>query len=97
MTPEGKVKDKVKSILKSLGAYYAMPMGTGYGNAGVPDFIVCYEGKFFGIECKAGNGKTTMLQDKNLRDIETAKGVALVINEDNVSTLGAILCSMSQN
>jgi hypothetical protein len=97
MTPEGKVKDKVKSILKSLGAYYAMPMGTGYGNAGVPDFIVCYEGKFFGIECKAGNGKTTMLQDKNLRDIEAAKGVALVINEDNVSTLGAILCSMSQN
>jgi hypothetical protein len=97
MTPEGKVKDKVKSILKSLGAYYAMPMGTGYGNAGVPDFIVCYEGKFFGIECKAGNGKTTMLQDKNLRDIEAAKGVALVINEDNISTLGAILCSMSQN
>jgi hypothetical protein len=97
MTPEGKVKDKVKSILKSLGAYYAMPMGTGYGNAGVPDFLVCYGGKFFGIECKAGNGKTTMLQDKNLRDIEAAKGVALVINEDNVSTLGAILCSMSQN
>jgi hypothetical protein len=97
MTPEAKVKDKVKKILKSLGAYYTMPMGAGYGNAGVPDFIVCYEGKFFGIECKAGNGKTTLLQDKNLRDIEAAKGVALVINEDNISTLGSLLCSMSQN
>ena len=97
MTPEAKVKDKVKKILKSLGAYYTMPMGVGYGNAGVPDFIVCYEGKFFGIECKAGNGKTTLLQDKNLRDIEAAKGVALVINEDNISTLGSLLCSMSQN
>ena len=41
MTPEGAVKKRVKEILKDLGAWYAMPMGTGYGHSGVPDFLVC--------------------------------------------------------
>jgi hypothetical protein len=87
MTPEAKVKDKVKKLCKKLGAYYVMPVGTGYGNVGVPDFIVCYSGKFFGIECKAGKGKTTALQDKNLNDITTSGGAALVVNEDNLPHL----------
>jgi pantoate kinase len=47
MTPEAKVKDKIKKILKEHNVYYAMPMGTGYGNAGVPDFLCCVHGKFW--------------------------------------------------
>lgn len=84
MTPEAKVKAKVKTILKNKGAYYAMPATGGYGTSGVPDFLVCYKGKFIGIECKAGNGKTTMLQDKNLRQIEDAGGIAFVVNEESI-------------
>ena len=45
MTPEGKVKQKVKEVLKDLGAYYVMPVTSGYGNSGAPDFLVCYEGR----------------------------------------------------
>lgn len=82
MTPESKVKAKVVKLLKERGAYYAMPIGVGYGNAGVPDFLVCYEGVFIGIECKAGKGRTTALQDKHLEDIRTAGGKSLVVWED---------------
>jgi hypothetical protein len=84
MTPEAKVKDKVKKALKGMGAYYAMPATGGYGTSGVPDFLVCYEGKFIGIECKANGNTPTALQMKNLRDIESCKGVAMVIDETNV-------------
>jgi hypothetical protein len=87
MTPEAKVKDKVKKLCKKLGAYYVMPIGTGYGNAGVPDFLICYRGLFIGVECKAGKGKTTALQDKNLTDIGLSGGAALVINEENLPHL----------
>ncbi len=38
-TPEAKVKAKIKAILKAHNVYYAMPIGTGYGNSGVPDFL----------------------------------------------------------
>jgi pantoate kinase len=86
-TPEAKVKTKVKSILSKLGAYYAMPIGTGYGHSGVPDFLVCLQGRFIGIECKAGKGKTTALQDKHLEQIVSAGGITYVINEENVSWL----------
>jgi len=91
MTPEKKVKQKVVAILKELGAYYFYPFTGGYGNSGVPDIIVCYRGRFLGIECKAGKGKTTALQDKNLAQIESCGGLALVINENNVSDLKSLI------
>ena len=89
MTPEAKVKTKVREALKVLGAYYAMPVTGGYGVSGAPDFLVCWSGLFFGIECKAGKNTTTALQDKNINDIRKAGGKAIVINEDNVDQLGS--------
>jgi hypothetical protein len=91
LTPERKVKDKVKKVLKELGAYYAMPATGGYGSSGVPDFLVCYRGRFFGLECKANGGKTTALQEKNLEDIRKNDGVAFVVNEHNVGNLSELL------
>ena len=90
-TPEGKVKARVKVILKELFAYYTMPVTGGFGTSGAPDFLVCLNGRFVGIECKAGKGKPTALQEKNLHDIAQAGGQALVINEDNVENLRELL------
>ena len=84
-TPEGKVKDKIKKILKAHNIYFAMPMGTGYGNAGVPDFLCCFDGLFMAIEAKAGKGETTALQKKNIAHIEACGGFAWVVNEDNIN------------
>lgn len=84
-TPESKVKDKIKKLLKEHNVYYAMPMGTGYGNSGVPDFLCCVNGEFLAIEAKAGKGKPTALQEKNMRDIEKAGGRALVVSDDPIT------------
>jgi len=93
-TPEAKVKAKIKAILKEHNTYFAMPIGTGLGNSGVPDFLVCHNGKFLGIEAKAGKGKTTALQEKNLRDIDRAGGLTLVITEENIDVLEMMLEAM---
>jgi len=87
LTPERRVKDKVKKVLKELGAYYAMPATGGYGSSGVPDFLVCYCGRFIGLECKANGGKPTALQEKNLDDIRKNNGIAFVVDENNVGDL----------
>lgn len=87
MTPEGKVKDKVKKVLKEVKAYYVMPATGGYGVSGAPDFVVCHDGFFFGIECKAGDNKPTALQMKHLTEIRDAGGKSIVINEDNLHEL----------
>jgi hypothetical protein len=94
MTPEAKVKKKVRTILQGCGAYYAMPMTGGYGSSGVPDFLVCHKGRFIGIECKANGGKPTALQLNNMKQIELAGGTAVVINEDNLNDLVKLLESI---
>lgn len=86
-TPEGKVKSKVKKILEDMGAYYAMPVTGGYGNSGVPDFLICKEGLFYAIECKAGKGRATALQHAHMKAIRAAGGVALIVDETNVENL----------
>jgi hypothetical protein len=95
-TAEVKVKNKIKATLKEHGVYYAMPIGTGYGNAGVPDFLCCINGRFLAIEAKANGGKPTALQEKNLRDIEAAGGITCVINEDNIKALWGYLILMKE-
>jgi Holliday junction resolvase len=91
MTPEKKVKQRAVAQLKAMGAYYFYPATGGYGSSGVPDIVCCLNGRFIGIECKAGKGKTTALQDKNLHEIREAGGTALVVNEENVDQLTKIL------
>ena len=90
MTPEAKVKKKVVAQLKQMGAYYFYPVTGGYGFSGVPDIVGCHKGIFFGIECKAGSNKPTALQDKNLSDIKKQKGIAVVINEENMDDINSI-------
>ena len=87
LTPEAKVKKKVKEILDQMGVYHFSPMQNGMGRAGIPDIIGCLEGHFIGIECKAGTNKPTPLQEQNLERILQAGGYALVINEENLNEL----------
>ena len=86
-TPEALVKKQIRKILDAEGVYYAMPMGTGYGNSGVPDFLCCVAGKFLAIEAKAGKGTTTALQEDHLARIKESRGVTMVINEKNLDSL----------
>jgi len=90
LTPEAKVKKKVKEILDQMGVYHFSPMQNGMGRAGIPDIIGCLEGQFLGIECKAGKGTTTALQERELTRIQNAGGYALVVNETNINQLWEI-------
>lgn len=90
-TPEAKVKAKIKAILKDHNVYYAMPIGSGYGNSGVPDFLCCVNGFFVAIEAKAGKGEPTALQLKNLQEINKAGGYTLIIRETNIDYLTKVI------
>lgn len=87
MTPEGKTKAAVKRLLEASGAYFFMPPANGYGRAGIPDFVCCVRGRFLAIEAKAGRGKTTALQDRELQRIKDAGGVSIVVYEDAESQM----------
>lgn len=82
-TPEGRVKDAVKKVLKKHGIWYFMPMQNGFGVVGVPDFICCFHGMFLGVETKAPGKReqTTPNQDRVLREIVEHGGYTLVVDD----------------
>ena len=97
MTPEGRVKDAIKKMLKAAGWYWFMPVSNGLGKHGIPDIIACKPtvitpdmvgqrvGLFVGIECKAPGklSTATPLQERELKAIEAAGGIAVLA--DNAS------------
>lgn len=93
-TPEKKVKDKCVKLLKAYGVYYFFPATHGYGRSGVPDIICCVGGRFLAVECKAGEGKPTALQEKEMADIRKQGGLAIVINESNLTMLERVVKSL---
>ena len=90
-TPEGKVKTAVRKILDAADVYYFSPAANGFGRAGIPDIICCMNGLFVAFELKAGKGKTTALQDREIAAINTHGGRAYVINETNIDDVKEII------
>lgn len=80
MTPEGRVKERVKALLKKHSAYWHMPVQNGLG-APTLDFIGCHRGRFFGIETKAENKKATPRQQITMDTMAAAGGATFLINE----------------
>lgn len=95
-TPEGAVKQTVKRILDALGVYHFSPFQAGMGRAGIPDIICCCDGQFLAIECKAGKGKLTLLQEREINKIRENGGTALVINEENINQLKEAITWLSK-
>jgi len=84
MTPESKVKAKIKVYLKTVpDCRFFMPIGGAYSIHGVPDIVGHVNGWFFGIEVKAPGKRnnTTELQDRTLQAIADNGAVAMVVDD----------------
>jgi hypothetical protein len=80
VTPEGKVKAKVRELLGTYGdeLYSYWPVPTGFGRTTV-DAIGCYRGQFFAVETKAEKKKPTLRQVGELHRMECAMARTFVI------------------
>ena len=92
MTPEGKVKEKVKKVLKEYNAYYHMPVQNGMGKPSL-DFICCHKGRFLAIETKTEKGKLTLRQEATIDEMQKAGAIVLVIRGESDGETFAILRS----
>lgn len=94
LTSEKKVKNAVAKILDKYNVYYFFPPANGYGRQGIPDIICCIHGHFLAIECKAGKGTTTVLQDREIEKIRQHAGTVMVVNEHNQEELINLLSKL---
>jgi Holliday junction resolvase len=78
MQPEAKIGKKIREFLESKGAFVFKIHGSATMLAGLPDLIVCYQGRFIGVEVKQPGQKPTLRQLYVHRLIEKAGGLVIV-------------------
>ena len=77
---EKDITNKILKYLKTLDKCYCFKEhGGSDGSAGIPDIICCFRGRFLAFEVKTAKGRTTVLQDINIRNIHKADGIAVVV------------------
>lgn len=84
MAEEKSFENKVKNFLSYKGYWYIKYWaGADFTRDGIPDILACIDGKFYGIEIKAKNGRPTLLQLINLRKIREAGGIGILLYPDD--------------
>lgn len=76
---EKQFENKVKRYLKSKGIYYFKYFGNAYSTPGILDLTLCINGRFVAVELKTETGKTSVLQDYNIKEIRRCGGIAIVL------------------
>lgn len=80
MAEEKNFENRVKKFLEAQGCWFLKYWGgAAYTKAGIPDLLVCCNGKFLGVELKAPNGRPSDLQLYNLRKIRSAGGFGCLL------------------
>lgn len=76
--PESSLQEKIQQALRKRGAYVVKVHGSIFQPDTV-DLIVCFKGRFVGLEAKILGNEATPRQAKRLRQIADAGGVASVV------------------
>jgi len=111
-TPEGRVKKHIKKWMNRIfpKAFGFMPVQTGYGSNGIPDYIYCVPvkitrqmvgqtvGLFVGIEAKTAKGVQSDLQKIAQVEIEGASGYYLMpMGSDDIEDKLGVLRQYADN
>jgi hypothetical protein len=76
MKKEQDTQGAIIKRIEAMGGWVAKVITA--SRSGVPDLLVCLDGKFYGIEVKSETGTVEPLQQYNLDKITKAGGVAIV-------------------
>jgi len=77
---ESTITKNILNYLKKIpGCFAWKEHGGGYSQAGIPDIICCYNGKFVAFEVKAPGGRVSKLQEYTMEQINKAGGTAVKV------------------
>lgn len=82
MTPEGKVKQRVKALLLCHEAFFTMPVPSGYGESTL-DFVGHHRGDYFEIETKAEGKIPTPRQEARIERIRDSGAKVFIVTGVN--------------
>jgi hypothetical protein len=81
---ERAIVEVLKKFFKERGIFYIRNVGNNAMRAGLPDFVICLNGKFIAVECKSGKNEISVIQGVVRDEILGNGGRYFVVNEDNL-------------
>lgn len=82
MAGEKNFENRVKRFLDSEGCWYVKFFANQFTKSGIPDLLVCCNGRFLGVELKGPKGRPSPLQLHHIANIEEAGGIGMVLYPD---------------
>ena len=79
MTTEARIKKDLRLYLTGIGAFWSNIQGGPGSKPGDPDMVVCYKGRYIGIEAKTKDGRQSEIQKVREKEIINAGGQYWVV------------------
>lgn len=80
-TPEGRLKTEIRRLLRESGAFWSNVQGGPGSKPGDPDIVVCYKGRYIGIEAKSEDGRQSEIQKTREQEIIDAGGIYRIVRK----------------
>ena len=78
MQPEYRIVQNIKKLIRSRGGWCVKIHGGPYQDAGTPDILACYRGRFIAVEVKTSRGVARPEQKITQRAITGSGGYAII-------------------
>lgn len=82
MAQEKNFENRLKKFLEDEHCWFVKFFANSFTKKGIPDILVCCNGYFVAVEVKAQNGKPSELQKWNIKKINEACGIGVVLYPD---------------
>lgn len=83
MQPEAVFSSKFRKRVEALPKTWAAKIVMS-SKSGTPDWLLCVNGKFIGVELKMRGNGPTKLQQYQIKEIKNAGGLAIVVYHDTL-------------
>ena len=97
MAAEKNYENRIKKYLESKGAWFVKFFANAYTSSGIPDLLICLNGRFVGIEVKQETGKPSLLQKVHLKRIGEAGGIGVLAYPSGYEDLKNLIDNLCKN
>ena len=97
MAAEKNFENRIKKYLDKKGCWFVKFFANAYTSSGIPDILVCVNGRFVGIEVKQETGKPSLLQKVHLKRLGEAGGIGVLAYPSGYEDLKKLIDNLLLN